>query len=144
MNDKLIISTVIIALWIVFVTYCLFNGSKVKVMTAKIQSVYWSITATCVCVVLYLINGISLWCIILMIVMILSTILYISIPSGYNNKGIFIRGLFFPYSKIRDMKVESILGRYRLNFIYLGRFFYIDSNSYQELKDCEVLFKKER
>ena len=109
MNNKLIISTVVILLWTVFVIYCLFNGQKITVQTKRIKTAYWIITAFTVDFALYLINGISLWCIILMFVMLFSTSLYISIPSGYNNKGIFIRGLCFPYSKIEDMKLKILI-----------------------------------
>ena len=144
MNNELILSTIIIGLWTLFVISCLFNGSKIDVQTKNIKKVYWIATAITVDFALYLINGISIWNIVLMIVMLFVTSLYISIPSGYNNKGIYIRGFYFPYRKIEDMGVERVLHTNRLNFKCFYRILYIDSDSYQELKDCETLFKKEK
>lgn len=142
--NELIISTVIISIWAVFVLYCLFNGSNIAVTTKPTKTVYWIITALTVCFALYLINGLNLWSVALMIVMLLVTALYISIPSGYNEKGIYIRGFCLPYSKIEDMRVERVLRTNRLNFKCFYRIFYIDSDSYQLLKECETLFKKEK
>jgi len=144
MESKLVISTVIIFLWFVFVIYCLFNGAKVIVHTKSIKKVYWITTAFTVDLALYLINGLSTWCIILMFIMLFVTSLYISIPSGYNREGIFIRGFLFPYRKIEDMGIEKVLHKNRLNFKCFYRIFYIDSDSYEELKDCEMLYKKEK
>ena len=144
MSNELILSTVIIGLWTVFVAYCLINGSKIDVQTKRIKTVYWIASAFTVDLALYLINGISVYNLILMAVMLLVTSLYISIPSGYNNKGIYIRGFIFPYKKIEDMGIERVLHTNRLNFKCFYRMFYIDSDSYHELKACEALYKKER
>lgn len=144
MNNRLIISAIVIVLWVAFVIYCLFNGSKILVQTKSIKNVYWILTALAVDFALYLINGISTLVIVLMFVMLFSTALYISIPSGFSDKGIYIRGLCFPYKKIEDMNVERVLRTNRLNFKCFHRIFYIDSDSYSNLKDCETLFKKEK
>lgn len=144
MNNKLILSAIIIALWVTFVIYCLFNGSKLLVQTKYLKSIYWILTAFAVDVILYFVNGLSIASIVLMIIMLLVTCLYISIPSGYGTKGIYIRGMLFPYKKIEDMKIENILRTNRLNFKCFYCIFYIDSDSYKELKDCEILYKKER
>ena len=144
MDNRLILSTVLIALWTIFVIYCLFNGQKILVQTKSIKNAYWIISAITVDFALYLINGLSLYTIILMFVMLFATSLYISIPSGYNDKGILIRGLLFPYRKIEDMNVERVLRTNRLNFKCFHRIFYIDSENYQDLRDCETLFKKEK
>lgn len=144
MNNRLIISTVLIVLWAIFVIYCLLNGAKLLVPSKTIRKVYWIITAISVDFALYLINGLSVWCIGLMLVNSLITALYISIPSGYNTKGIFIRGFFFPFSKIEDMKIEKVLRTNRLNFKCFGCIFYIDADEYKTLKDCEMLFKEEK
>lgn len=144
MDNRLIISTIVICLWVGFVVYCLFNGSKIQVQTKPIKTVYWIITAFTVCLALFLMNGISIWCLILMGIMLLSTALYISIPSGYNSKGIYIRGLCFPYRKIEDMGIERVLKTCRLNFKCFYRIFYIDCDSYAVLKDCETLYKREK
>lgn len=144
MNNRLIISSVIIGLWVAFVIYCLFNGSKIAIKTRSIKNTYWILTALAVDFSLYLINGISTFVIVLMFVMLFATALYISIPSGYSDHGIYIRGLCFPFSKIEDMNVERVLRTNRLNFKCFHRIFYIDSDSYKDLKDCETLFKKEK
>lgn len=144
MNNRLIISAVIILLWVAFVIYCLFNGSKILIQTKSIKNTYWILTALAVDLALYLINGLSIFVIILMFIMLFATGLYISIPSGYNDKGIFIRGLCFPFNRIEDMNVEKVLRTNRLNFKCFHRIFYIDSDSYKDLKDCETLFKKEK
>lgn len=144
MSNELVFSTIIISLWTLFVLYCLFNGSKIDVQTKRIKTVYWIASAFTVDLALYLINGLSTINIVLMMVMLLVTSLYISIPSGYNNKGIYIRGFAFPYKKIEDMGVERVLHTNRLNFKCFYRIFYIDSDSYQDLKACEVLYKKEK
>lgn len=144
MNNRLVISTVFIVLWVCFVVYCLFNGSKILIQTKRIRSTYWILTAIAVDIGLYLINGLSVVSICLMFVMLIITCLYISIPSGYSDKGIYIRGILFPYKKIEDMNVEHVLHTNRLNFKCFHRIFYIDSDSYKDLKDCETLFKKEK
>lgn len=144
MNSLLVMSIIAISLWTIFVVYCLFNGQKIEVQTKNIRSLYWVITAFSVIFVLYSLNGLSTINIILMVVMLLSTSLYISVPSGYNKKGIFIRGLCCPYSKIENMNIESILRTNRLNFKCYHRILYIDSDDYKVLKQCEMLYKKER
>ena len=144
MENKLIISTAIIFLWVIFVVYCLFNGSKIVIQTKPVRTVYWILTAFSVDFALFLINGISVWCVVLMFIMLFITALYISIPSGYNKEGIFIRGFHFPYRKIEDMGIERVLKTCRLNFKCFHCIFYIDSDSYNILKDCEILFKKEK
>lgn len=144
MDNRLTLCTVLVCLWVAFVVYCLFNGSKIIVQTKSIKNVYWITSALTVSFAMYLINGISVWLIVLVIITCLSTALYISIPSGYNDKGIMIRGLCFPYRKIEDMNVEVQNKNCRLNFKYFHRIFYIDSQSYKDLKNCETLFKKEK
>ena len=144
MNNRLMLCTIAIVMWTIFVIYCLFNGSKVEIQTMQIKKMYWFIMAITVCFAIYLVCGLLLWSIILMFIMLLATSLYISIPCGYSDKGIFIRGFFFPYKKIESMKIENILGRSRLNFKCYHYIFYIDSDSYRVLKDCETLYKKEK
>lgn len=144
MNNRLIISSIVIALWVAFVIYCLFNGSKIMVQTKRIRTTYWILTAIAVDIALYLINGLSLISIALMFIMLIITCLYISIPSGFGDKGIYIRGILFPYRKIEDMKIESVLNTYRLNFKCFYSIFYIDSDSYKELKGCEEIYKREK
>ena len=142
MNNQLLLSILFVALWTIFVIYCLFNGSKVKVISKRIKVPYWILTAISVDLALYMINGLSIMNIILMLVMLLVTSLYLSIPSGYNEEGIFIRGICFPYKKIEDMGIEHILSTNRLNFKCYYRILYIDSDSYAELKECERLYKR--
>ena len=142
--NRLILSAIGVGLWVIFVVYCLINGSKVEVIVKNNRNVYWIITAITIDIALYLINGLNTISIILMVVCSLATSLYISIPSGYNSNGIFIRGFLFPFKKIEDMGIEHVLHTNRLNFKCFHAIFYIDSDSYQELRKCEALFKKEK
>ena len=142
--NRLVITAIIVGLWVAFVVYCLINGSKIQVPIKSNRTFYWITSAITVDIAIYLINGISVVSIILIIINTLATSLYISIPSGYNSNGIFIRGFLFPFKKIEDMGIEHVLHTNRLNFKCFHRIFYIDSDSYQLLRQCEALFKKEK
>lgn len=142
--NRLVLSSIGVGIWTIFVVYCLINGSKVEVPIKNKKTVYWITSALTIDVALYLIDGLNTVTIILIVINSLVTSLYISIPSGYNSKGIFIRGFLFPFKKIEDMGIEHVLHTNRLNFKCFHRIFYIDSDSYQLLKQCEALFKKEK
>ena len=137
-----IVFSIVVGIWAIFVIYCLLNGSKITVLTKSIKKPYWIMTAITVCFIIYYFMGINVFSIILMAVMLLVTSLYIAIPSGYNNNGIYIRGLCFPYKRIEDMKVEHINNTNRLNFKCYYRIFYIDCDDYATLKNCENMYKE--
>ena len=48
----------------------------------------------------------------------LSGVLYSVIPSGYNEDGIFLNGRFYPFHKIKDMKISVADDKMMLEFKY--------------------------
>ena len=139
-----LIFSILVSIWTVFVIYCLFNGSKILVQTKRIKTIYWIMEALAIDFIIYYFMGITALSLILIFVMLIVTCLYTSIPSGYNDKGIYIRGLCYPYKRIEDMVVERIPRTCRLNFKCYYRMFYIDCDDYSSLKKCEQIYKENR
>ena len=74
------------------------------------------------------------------------SLLYSSIPSGFNETGISLRGIFFPYSKIENIKGEYTDNKYRLNFMSRNMQYYLEVKDDDDriLKNCEFYYKKEK
>lgn len=98
-----------------YVIYYLINGRKIKVMCENgTKKYYYIIFGLLALAVLPRNEGLKgLICAALIF---LSGVLYSSIPSGYNEAGIFLNGRFYPFHKIRDMKINVAGDKMMLEF----------------------------
>lgn len=129
-----------------FVLYCLFNGSKIKYETLPVRAIYWPLSAVALGIFLMMTVGKNLINVICIVVIFVMSILYSSIPSGFNETGISLRGIFFPYRKIENIKGEYTDNKYRLNFMSRNMQFYLEVKDDDDriLKNCEFYYKKEK
>lgn len=129
-----------------FVLYCLFNGSKIKQETLPVRTIYWPLSALALGIFLMMTVGKGLVNLICIGVIFVMSLLYSSIPSGFNESGISLRGIFFPYRKIENIKGEYLNEKYRLNFMVRNMQFYLEVKDDDDkiLKNCEFYYKKEK
>ena len=115
MNSAFIYIAVAVC-WL-YVIYYLINGRKIKVMCENgTKKYYYIIFGLLALAVLPRNEGLKgLICAALIF---LSGVLYSSIPSGYNEAGIFLNGRFYPFHKIRDMKINVAGDKMMLEFKY--------------------------
>ena len=115
MNSAFIYIAVAVC-WL-YVIYYLINCRKIKVMCENgTKKYYYIIFGLLALAVLPRNEGLKgLICAALIF---LSGVLYSSIPSGYNEAGIFLNGRFYPFHKIRDMKINVAGDKMMLEFKY--------------------------
>lgn len=142
----MLVSVLIAVVTSAFVLYCLFNGSRIKQETQSVRTMYWPLSGIALSVFLTMFNGLEMINLIACGVIILMSMIYAAIPSGFNEKGISLRGMFFEYRKIENIKTEYIRGFYRLNFMVKNMQFYLQVKDDDDkiLKSCEYYYKKER
>ena len=141
----MIVSILITVLMSAYVIYCLFNGSKIHTETMMVKRPYWLLSGVTLAFIVFILSKRDIFGGVLFIICLLMGTLYSSIPSGFNDKGIYLRGIFYPYRTIRNMYPEYVKDRYRLNFMYKGRQYFLDvkEDDFKILKECERLYKKE-
>lgn len=129
-----------------FVLHCLFNGSKIKFETLPVRTIYWPLSAVALGIFLTMTVGKSMINMVCIGVIFVMSLLYSSIPSGFNESGISLRGIFFPYRKIENIKGEYLNEKYRLNFMVRNMQFYLEVKDDDDkiLKNCEFYYKKEK
>ncbi len=115
-------------LWL-YVIFCLINGRKIEVPLDNGSNVALFISGAAISIILFVRNG-GLYGLLSAVFVVLAFLLYMAIPSGYNQKGIYIRGRLFPLNRIKDMQKETISNKIRLSFEYRRRFYclYCDSD----------------
>ena len=115
MNNYFIYLAVAVC-WIYVICY-LINGRKIKVMcengTKKYYYIIFGLLALAV-----LPRNMGTRGIICAALIFLSGVLYSVIPSGYNEDGIFLNGRFYPFHKIKDMKISVADDKMMLEFKY--------------------------
>lgn len=100
-----------------FVLICLFNGRKIeKEIECKKQ--YVQIVAFVIMGILLYVKSHSL---IVLAVTTLAGVVYSIIPTGYNDKGIYINGKEYNYKRIKNVEMNEESNCYRLTFTYRGK-----------------------
>lgn len=130
--------------WIIFVLRSLIKGSNIEYSTNNTRIVYWTLMGLCIAYIIYYLVGLNLFGAIWMFAMVISCILYACIPSGFNSKGIYLKGIFYPYQKIQNLKGEYAGNKYRVNFMSKNIQMFIEVNEDKDdiLKLCERYYKE--
>lgn len=142
----MLVSIILAIVISMFVLYCLFNGSKIKFETLPVRTIYWPLSAVTLGIFLTMTVGMGMINVVCIGVIFVMSLLYSSIPSGFNESGISLRGIFFPYRKIENIKGEYLNEKYRLNFMVRNMQFYLEVKDDDDkmLKNCEFYYKKEK
>ena len=76
-------------------------------------------------------------------IIIISGILYNLVPSGYNDKGIYLRGKFFSFKKMAEMSFDYVNDYYQLSFSYHGKSHVLlaDKEDKEKLKGAYSIYK---
>lgn len=141
MNRLLLIASIA---WIIFVLRSLIKGSKIEYPTNNTRIVYWTLLGLCFAYGIYYLFGPSLFNIVWMAIMVFICILYACIPSGFDSKGIYLKGTFYPYLKIQNLKGEYAGNKYRVNFMSknIQMFIEVDEDKDEILRLCERYYKE--
>lgn len=141
MNSILLVLSIA---WIIFVLRSLIKGSNIEYPTNNTRIVYWTLMGLCFAYGIYYLVKLSLLSIIWMALMVLSCILYACIPSGFDSKGIYLKGTFYPYKKIQNLKGEYAGNKYRVNFMSknIQMFIEVDEEKDDILRLCERYYKE--
>lgn len=120
MDFDVIILVGIQILTLAFSIYYLIRGKQIKIVCKGGNKV-----AICVIYVLLailiLIKEFKKINIITACIVMLSGIIYSLVPSGYDEKGVYLSGRLYPYEKISDMEFDYVNGYYQLAFTYKGK-----------------------
>lgn len=105
----------------VFVVYCLINGRKIE----KEVNTGYKYAAVIVFLILGILFYVSSKSAIWSASIVLAGVVYSTIPTGYNNNAIYIKGNEYTYKKMTDAKILEEGNCYRLTFVYKGRPYFI-------------------
>lgn len=94
--------------------------------------------------ILILIKEFSKTTIITSFIIVISAVIYSLIPSGFDEKGIYISGRFFAFNKIKDISLDYVNGYYQLSFSYKGKYHMLigDKNDKAKLNECKLMCER--
>ncbi|GEM_PF-4942411 len=131
-----------------FVIYCLFSGRKAKNLLPSGSS-------TAVIITFVILGGLlvyrfyptmGMYSLVHCAIIVLAGVVYSSIPSGYDDEGIYIRGRKYWYKKMTSMEVNEEKKCYRMTFVYRKRPYFtaVKKEDRYLLEDIQMRYRKAR
>lgn len=144
MNMQDILLIIISTLSLFYSIFFFIRGRKIKI-TFKTYNIF-SLIFYFLLAILILIKDFSTFGIISACIVIISGILYSIIPSGYNEKGIYINGRLFSFRRIGDMEFDYVNGYYQLSFSFRGKYHVLTCkpDEKNKLKAALELYKNQK
>ena len=137
---NLILCIIICLLSLVYSIYYLIRGKNIKI-ECKSNNRIVIIVVYLIFIILILIKEFSKVTIITSCILLISSIIYSIIPSGYDDKGIYISGRFFSFNKIDELNVDYVNDYYQLSFSYNGKYHILISDDKARLNECKLIYE---
>lgn len=121
-------------LWI-YTIYCLLNGRKVKTVLANSGNLGIYLVEIAMIVIIFF-KASFLTALGIGIFVAFGFGLLLSVPSGFSQDAIYVRGIGYPMARIKEVQTEKIRNKIKVSFDYRFRYFILYAT---EQKDVEEL-----
>lgn len=128
MNYEDILCIVIAIIALAYSIFYLIKGKRVKVVCSSQNRIVIYVVYALLALAVFFKNR-SMLGIAMAALIVISGIIYSLVPSGYDDKGIYLNGRFYAYRKITDMDFDQVNGYYQLSFTSRGKAHLLIGNS---------------
>lgn len=120
MNYEDILCLLVAVISLSYAIFYLIKGKNVKIVCSSQNKVIIFVVYALLALAVYYKNR-SLIGIIASATVVISGVIYSLVPSGYDDKGIYLNGRFYPFKKITTMDFDYVNGYYQLAFTSRGK-----------------------
>ena len=128
MNYEDILCAVVAIIALAYSVFYLIRGKKVKVVCSSQNRVIIYAVYVLLAIAVFYKNRSTLG-IAMAAIIVISGIIYSLVPSGYDEKGIYLNGRFYAYKRITEMEFDEVNGYYQLSFTSRGKAHLLIGNS---------------
>lgn len=133
MNYENILCILVAILSMSYTIFYLIKGKNVKVVCSSQNKIIILLVYSLLALAVFFKNR-SMLGIITSAFIFLSGVVYSLVPSGYDDKGIYLNGRFYPYKKITNMEFDRVNDYYQLSFTCRGKAHVLIGNSDEKEK----------